>query len=350
MDLFTPIVPVDKQHPIFQLLLLEENSPERDVVRAWADGFVDRDRKFVKEFQTTFESSFWELYLYSVLKEYGAETDFSHSAPDFEVKLSEDICIEAVIAAPEQKGRPNYGWSIKDIPEDFTEFNRESTLRICNSLSSKIKKYRDSYSTLEHVKGKPFLIAFASFDRPLAHMAANRPIMAALYGEYFDEEATPKLGSDYIVHYPVDSVIKGEQTTVPVGYFLDESHKEVSAVIFSSVATWGKIRALSDNDAVKAIFMTAHPQAGTIDPLMRFTPKSEYSEHLLDGLYVFHNPFAENPINVNVFDHPRVAQFYLNRDGEFVEACPDDFLLMRMIHKLSGEVPDIDALKTQLNR
>lgn len=32
-------------------------------------GFEDRDGKFVKEFQTTFNSSFWELYLFACLRD-----------------------------------------------------------------------------------------------------------------------------------------------------------------------------------------------------------------------------------------------------------------------------------------
>jgi hypothetical protein len=41
-----------------------------DVLTDWARGFIDRDGKFVKEFQTTFNSCFWELYVYAVLKRY----------------------------------------------------------------------------------------------------------------------------------------------------------------------------------------------------------------------------------------------------------------------------------------
>jgi hypothetical protein len=42
------------------------------------------------------------------------------------------------------------------------------------------------YSALSHVSDKPFVIAIAAFDRPLAHFAASRPVLAALYGLYHD--------------------------------------------------------------------------------------------------------------------------------------------------------------------
>lgn len=71
MDLFTPIVTDERQHPNFQRLLARGLECERDVLRRWADGFPDRDGKFVVEFQTTFNSSFWELYLHATFRESG---------------------------------------------------------------------------------------------------------------------------------------------------------------------------------------------------------------------------------------------------------------------------------------
>ena len=43
----------------------------------WARGFRDRDGKFVQEFQRTFDSCFWELYVFAVLKQYRLEVDFT---------------------------------------------------------------------------------------------------------------------------------------------------------------------------------------------------------------------------------------------------------------------------------
>lgn len=334
MDLFTPVVSPNKFHPIFKLSLNPVYGPERQVMLNWAEGFVDRDNKFIREFQTTFESSFWELYIYAVLKEYGAIVNFSHHAPDFVVDVTTELCIEATIALPEKDGRPNYGWSIKDIPEDFSEFNRQSTLRICNSLSSKIRKYRESYSGLTHVKNKPFVIAITSFDRPLAHFASNRPIVTALYGEYFDEEMTISSQAKNIVHYPVDSVFKNLSTEVSLGYFLDDTFSEVSAVIYTSIATWGKVRALADNKNAHSIYQTFHVNEGSITPELRVSPKADYFEHLIDGLQIFHNPYAKHPINKDIFNHPRIAQLYVDHD-ELITICPDDFLLMRMISTMN---------------
>src|SRR5205814_9575323 len=54
MDLFTPVVPEGELHPNFRALIGNFSPGDRAVLAEWADGFVDRDGKFVTEFQTTF--------------------------------------------------------------------------------------------------------------------------------------------------------------------------------------------------------------------------------------------------------------------------------------------------------
>src|SRR5712692_4386661 len=98
MDLFTPVVSEGDQHPNFRSITKQNNRFNLDVLNEWASGFQDRDGKFVKEFQTTFDSSFWELYLFAVLKQYGLQADFSHASPDFCVSSNDGLNIEAVVA------------------------------------------------------------------------------------------------------------------------------------------------------------------------------------------------------------------------------------------------------------
>ncbi len=107
MDLFAPIIPEDKQHGIFRMLMHPAHGPERAVIESWAAGFIDRDGKFVKEFQTTFESSFWELYLHAMLKSMGMKIDYSCHAPDFVITAPTPFVMEATIAAPPQGGLPS---------------------------------------------------------------------------------------------------------------------------------------------------------------------------------------------------------------------------------------------------
>lgn len=332
MDLFQPIVPKDKQHPIFQMLLDPDYGPERAVIADWAAGFLDRDGKFVKEFQTTFESSFWELYLYAVLKFQGMRLNQSFHAPDFVVKAPVPFLMEATIAAPPSGGAPAYGLGVPDIPDDFNEFNRQAILRLCNSFTSKVRRYRQHYRALEHAQNLPFVIAIAPFDRPHAHFASNRTILPTLYGAYYDEEATIAAQAEKVLAHEIGVVPKNATVDVPVGMFTDDAYKDVAAVVFSPLATIGKVRALADAAERDIEFTTLHASEATgLMPEVRKANKADYVEHLLDGLYVLHNPFAENPLPHNLFNHERVARFEARDDGGVEPVGPDDFLLMRML-------------------
>ena len=336
MDLFTTIAPETKLHPVYSMLKDEVYKPEQDVVRSWAEGFVDRDGKFPYEFQTTFESSLWELYLYAFLKERGAEVDFSHNAPDFVVNGDQAFCIEATIAAPSIEGTSPIGLGMPPLSllQDLNEFNRKAALRICNSLSNKINKYRSSYSNLSHVKDKPFIVAIASYDQPFSYMESNRAIMAALYGIYFDEEATIASGSDRIIARHVEEVEKKEDVSVSLGYFFNEEHSEISAVIYSCLVTWGKIRALADNNEALSIYTSYHLNTKSIVPEVRVAEKKDYVEYLADGLYIFHNPFATYRLSPQCLGHERIRQIVPETDGSMKVISPDDFLLTRQLNSL----------------
>ncbi|WFU14468.1 hypothetical protein [Bradyrhizobium sp. CB3481] len=98
LDLFTPVTTDDKLHPNFRRTLDPGAAGVRAVPNGWADGFEDRDSKFVREFRTTYNSFFWELYLFAVLNELDIAVDFSHTAPDF-VTHGLPLAIEATIAS-----------------------------------------------------------------------------------------------------------------------------------------------------------------------------------------------------------------------------------------------------------
>ena len=331
LDLFSPVLHQRKQHPIFRRLCEPKYGPERDVLVDWSRGFVDRDGKFVNEFQSTFESSMWELYVHACIREMGGVLDFGYARPDFVTTLREvSLCVEATVAQPPEPGTPACGVGPPDIPDDLNEFNRDATVRICTRFAAKSDHYIQEYSKLDHAAEQPFVIAIAPFDRPLSHLAHNRPILAALYGLYFDEERTIATGSRRVIRYPVSSVWKSRSTELPIGFFGGKRHEHISAVIYSPVAGMGKIRALAEHPTDQIMFTTIHPSSQSIAPIVRQTPKSDYREHLLDGLYIFHNPHARYPLGLDTFAHERVAQVWVAEDGQLVDTAPDDFLQFRM--------------------
>lgn len=331
LPLFRDVAAPEQQNPIYRMIRDGEYAAERAVLLAWSEGFQDRDGKFCHEFQVSFEPCLWELYLHAYMKELGAVVDFSFTSPDFVVSGTESFCIEATICAP-AKGQPGpYGYSIEDMPKDLNRFNSEATVRICNSFTSKVKRLRQSYAALPQCEGIPFVLAIASFDRPFSHMAAMRPIISALYGLYHDEEKTIVSGAQKMVGYNVDGVLKNENTSIDIGYFCTPEYSDVSAVIFSSLATWGKVRALADNPHAPTVYRTLHPNPESLYPIMRVAKKADYHEHLLDGLCVMHNPFAKHKLGPEVLGHDRLAQGFVQPDGELDFVAPDDFLLIRML-------------------
>jgi hypothetical protein len=78
-------------------------------------------------------------------------------------------------------------------------------------------------------------------------------------------------------------------------------------------------------------YTTYHPNPGHLHAIRKQAQKSEYVEHLLDGLCIFHNPFAVHPLDPQTLFHERLAQGFVRDDGELDFEAPDDFLLLRSL-------------------
>ena len=83
MKLFDVIVDKKELHPDF--VRCQKDKYKVEVLEEWADDdliYRDGNNKFVKEFQTTFNSALWELYCNQVLKKLECKIDL----------IKEDIC------------------------------------------------------------------------------------------------------------------------------------------------------------------------------------------------------------------------------------------------------------------
>lgn len=333
MNLFKQVVEDEKLNQNFKSIMSIQNSSARDVLTEWAEGFKDRDGKFVKEFQTTFNSSFWELYLFAVLKKFAYKSDFSKSRPDFVIP-EQNFCIEATIADNPQGGLPEYIQNEINIPTDLNNFNRKSIIRLSNSILSKHKKYIESYSNLNHVKGKPFIIAVASYDQPFFFFECQRPIEAVLYKYYVDEEEWIKKESSdkQIFAQKLAKVNKDNGSLIKLGLFCEPKYSDISAVIYSSCATWGKVRALSKSLDSGVLFTALRLNMHSPKPFIYSGKKPEYSESLLDGLRVYLNPMAKHPLSPLIFRHPDVFQSYFSKTiGDWIYEQYDGQLLNRFL-------------------
>lgn len=330
MDLFTPQVEELKLHPNFKSVTKNyipsgymsigmNLEKERNTLQSWCEGLPDRDNKFVKEFQTTFNSSFWEIYLYKLFTEYNFKFNWEHASPDFFLNSNGiDFIVEATTANKANDEKPNE-WD-KEQPlanilnpeacthyqNNMNEANRYSMIRLSNGIFSKYKKYKDNYSKLPHVKNKPFVIALAPFEQPFFYFQYSRPIMALLYDIYVDEEIHHKNPKDY--PYPptvyLNSIEKDNCAEIPLGFFNNDSMQEISAIIFNPNATWSKLQ----NKNRHLNFLT---KQGII---MEIT-----QELIEDGLFIFHNPYAKYPLDKSIFKKDRVCQVYIKDELEKID-------------------------------
>jgi len=341
MDLFTPVVPEAAWHPNFAAQIHLPNRWNRDVLDGWASGFVDRDGKFVREFQTTFNSCFWELYLNAVLRDRGCTLDFGYKSPDFVVTGPKPFVLEAAIASHAQGDLPEHRRADVQIPDDLNELNREAIIRLSNALHGKYQKYKTHYAQLPHVAGRPFVVALAPFDRPNFNMSCQRAVEALLYNYYVDEQ---RWIADGIQEVPqpkslVFSVKKATGADIELGVFQNGFMPDVSAVIFSTCATWGKVRALSVDPNPNILFTALRLNLTGPIPHCIKAKKSEYLESLLDGLRVYHNPDAIYPLDPAIFRSPDVMQSYYSQDAEDWEhEQGDGQLLFRTVvtHRSEG--------------
>jgi len=344
MELFVPAVEQSRLHPNFRNILAEGNEYNQRVMSEWAEGFVDRDNKFVVEFQTSFNSSFWELYLFACFKELGFAVDFSHQSPDFLMRKDEtEICVEAAIASNAEGAIPEWeGRLSKEVLENLERDRaiREATIRLANALSSKYDKYKTKYSKLAHVRAKPFFIAVSAFDQPYFFLEQDQAIRRVLYAYdqalwTYDHEGNKQR---IFAHVHINSIRKDNGTILPLGYFTSPQMKEVSAILFSNTATLSKVRALSSDPNENVLFSYVRYFRDGMRMEEATVLKSDYEESLLDGLHIYHNPFAEMPLDYSLFDCPGVTQHSYDTTRRLPYDDADDGVLMyRMSFCFTGK-------------
>jgi hypothetical protein len=318
-------------------MLVRNNTWDQRVLQNWAEGFVDRDGKFVKELQTSFNSSFWELYLFACLKRMGFETDFSFRSPDFVASRGwERLCIEATTANNAEGTKEE--WERELTAEALEAIDRRAvvdsaTFRLANALSAKYRKYVADYAKLAHVKNIPFVIAIAPFDQPYFWVQNDQAMRRVLYGfDEFDYKDFPEENRREVYGFTtIEYIEKPNGTRIPLGFFKRPEMPEISAVLFSNTATLGKIHALNQDPNPYVLFESLRYNDDGLRPHHRIQPKAEYSETLLDGLKFFHNPHAMYPLDPNRLDFPGVAHEICDEDGKPGCRTPDEFLIQRSV-------------------
>jgi len=336
IDFFTPQIPKEKWHHNFKNMMKQNQDFVRTQFQKWAEGFKDRDNKIVKEFQESYNSSFWEIYLHALFKELGYCPIYDYPSPDFLIEFEgHKIAIEASIASNPQGGRAEHE---VNFPNDYkisnNDFNRRAIIRYANTITEKYKKYKNSYEKLDHVKGIPYVIALGAFDQPASFLEYDRAMLPTLYGLLVDEygdysgEIAYQLGTSPVKI--MTSIPKSETADIPLGFFRNPCMCEVSAVLYNCVATYSKLIALAPYQENK-INLFLGTKVNEAEQIRNFKNKKPYyKETIQDGLCIFHNPWANNPLPENMFKQRGITNYYYDITNDFFYRKRDgDFLVMR---------------------
>ena len=342
LDIFGDIgVNESKMHDKFKMLKDNLIFGEKDVLKQWTEKFIDRDNKIIKEFQTTFHSSFWEFFLNALFIEAGFEIDYTESRPDFIVISPQKMYVEAVVANIKEVGTKENERNINNVlsmvkpfymQKNFKDNLSESVTRYSNSIQYKaVKKYKD-YIKDEHFDDSlPYLIAMSGYEQIDYGNNFVFPMMALLYGRVYDN-----LTDTYVNKTEVKK--PGTESTIPVGIFLDDSYSHVSAIIYSCTNTLGKLTSLAISQGLPNINSVLTIRQDCDLPTYKIQLVSEESpEYLSDGVFIFHNPNANNPISEELFNKTNVINVLYDESNQCSKRKGNNLPIISRLNLVAGK-------------
>ena len=329
VDLFSPIVHISKQHPYFIRLANEESFlSARRIINEMMPHFADIDGNYVEQFQSSgFDSRLWELYINSYLVEEQLFINRTKHAPDFMVtKYGKTVGIEAIIVG-RKKEAPSLLFREPPQPKTPENIKKECEnpmpLRFGSALFSKLQK---KYWELPHVAGNPLAIAIADFHDDQSMLWSSSALESYLYGvrhEYHYED-----GNLVIDPITIEKHTKPDGTEIPSGYFFQPNAEHISAVLFSASGTISKFNRLGrqagfGSPSVKMFRVgtcyDCDPNAST-PKIFKYEVTEDSRETWGEGMSMFHNPNAVNPVPEELF--PSIAHHRLERN-QIVSMIPE---------------------------
>ena len=360
--------------------------PVQETLTMWSTGLLDRKKessKFINEFQLSFNSSFWELYLNKAFLDMGFNIDYSKESPDFNLTHSSGRIVNVEAVSSNNKLNENKEYYTKSAYKEIDSKSKENfdfaTLKLLGKLKDKkdlfigINNKKYPYSKLEHVDGNPFVVAIAPFDSHHAFTQNNTLINRVLFGiepPTIDENGQP-------VFKEISHIAGKDGKNIELGIFTNDSYKEISAVIFSTTGTFGKavVQSKVKNTTVRStryresdlgefisnhgldnFGMTERKLSKTYDIIstrepcevkipgsdsnfivygsdIHFCDLSEHEETHLDGLHIYYNPYANIPLDNDLFNYYEITQNYFDKTiQEMVPIHNDNSLVSRQTY------------------
>ncbi|HXR16024.1 MAG TPA: hypothetical protein VN777_07395 [Terriglobales bacterium] len=312
LDFLTPVVPPERQHPIFKTLISARGySPARALISEMMHYFDDVDGNFVQQFQSDgFNPRFWELYLYALLNELGYGFDREYEAPDFHCQgLLGDFFVEATTINPAEEA-PRVDASNQDA-----YFEHYVPMRYSGALCAKLKM---KYWEKPHVIGHPLVLAIQDFHMSDAMAWSNPALVEYLYAIRQVERVGAQDKSE-IVSEKVTEYRWGDKTPIAAGFFLLPESENISAVLANPSGTLPKFNRMAflagfgDRD-IKMIRSGLCYREGSLTPERFYSEiySPDYSETWCEGVSVYENPNAKIPLPREAFP---CAAHHTSRDG-----------------------------------
>lgn len=324
-DLLTPVVPQEKLHRSFELLLTQlHNEPARDLLSALWTVFPNPDDHFIREFQTThFDARLWELYVFAVGCAHDIDVSRPTNAPDFLFEANGlRVWVEATTANVSEKyGAPKQSTS---FDESYNEMQNVVPIRFAGPLTDKLKK---RYWQKPHVQGNPFVLMIGDFAEQSIFRSAGSGLLRYLYAT--DTAIVSRSNEPLKVENRKIEYHEHGTKRVESGFFNLPNAEYVSAVISSNEGTLPKFNRM-------AFEMEKYPRVRFIrsglcvdqEPGQRagkgfgfLVGDDDDCEDWLTGVHVHHNPNALHPLPVDFFKAAD-SQFWF-KGGEIDGAVRD---------------------------
>lgn len=185
---------------------------------------------------------------------------------------------------------------------------------------TKKNKIRDSYIKCDWIKEKVlFAIALSSYDQINYGREYIYPLMAFLYGLYYD------ISDDT---FEVESSIKkpGSNAQIPLGIFFDLVYDMISGIIFTCTHTIGKLVSLAIAEfgpLTNLVYNIRHDNFDNQTPYKIQIVNQDNPELLEDGVFLFHNPNAKYKSLLEMFCEANITQisFENGKIASTIDSC-----------------------------
>lgn len=341
MSLFDMKVPENKAHPLFLSLRdFRGASGARELMDQVFARYVDEDKNFIKDFQSTgFSSRVWELSLFAYFTEANLDLLPTKGAIDYLISNGQSIvAVEAVTSQPTgQVDRSAKAPGFTDVvPDDLAAARDEFVHQLGKALRKKWQKTNAAgqrYWELDSVKGKPFVIAVEAFHSGSSLFHSFGLAVEYLYGQSAVPQVDQK-GQLTIIPAKIGEHLWNGKS-IPSGIFDDPEWAEVSAIIFangSSVPQFnriGKQEGLGDSTTrIWRRGSCANHDPNSTEPMLfsyevgtQGAPKEDFAQ----AIHVMHNPNAKRPLAPGFFprasEHNRVPE-----NGQILTTLKADFI------------------------